>query len=182
MAIDLTGIINDNEFYTHHYLSAILENDIKDVFSEWKRREQEDGIKPPYTELRNLHKDCFAMQSRLERERRPAQRLQEQELFLERLLVVLGYEYSPQYESDTWYDRNGRIVFTNSKGLVGVGFSRPEWNEIKDMESGDVERNIIDDTHPGGPQERTITYMAPFDRCNREKDYEEVWANYEKRF
>ncbi|MCK5230259.1 MAG: hypothetical protein KAR13_08340, partial [Desulfobulbaceae bacterium] len=97
MAIDLTGIINDNEFYTHHYLSAILENDIKDVFSEWKRREQEDGIKPPYTELRNLHKDYFAMQSRLERERRPAQRLQEQELFLERLLAVLGYEYSPQF-------------------------------------------------------------------------------------
>ena len=29
MAIDLTGVINENEFYTHHYLSAILENDLK---------------------------------------------------------------------------------------------------------------------------------------------------------
>ena len=28
MAIDLTGITNENEFYTHHYLSAILENDL----------------------------------------------------------------------------------------------------------------------------------------------------------
>ncbi len=25
------------------------------------------------------------------------------------------------YEQDTWYDQRGRIVFTNSKGLVGVG-------------------------------------------------------------
>ena len=28
------------------------------------------------------------------------------------------------YERDTWYDINGRIVFTNSKGLVGVGLPR----------------------------------------------------------
>lgn len=87
-----------------------------------------------------------------------------------------------QYEADTWYDRNGRIVFTCSKGLTGVGFSRPEWNDIKDMKSGTIERTIIDDTMPGGPIERTITYEAPFDRCDREKDYEVVWAEFERRF
>jgi len=31
-----------------------------------------------------------------------------------------------QNENDTWYDRNGRIGFTCSNGLPGVGFSRPE--------------------------------------------------------
>ncbi|MGD9973468.1 MAG: helicase-related protein [Desulfatirhabdiaceae bacterium] len=35
-----------------------------------------------------------------------------------------------QYEADTWYDQKGRIVFTCSKGLPGVGFSRPEWGEM----------------------------------------------------
>jgi hypothetical protein len=29
-----------------------------------------------------------------------------------------------QYECHTWYDRNGRIVFTARKGLTGVGFPR----------------------------------------------------------
>jgi hypothetical protein len=29
-----------------------------------------------------------------------------------------------QYEQDTWFDRAGRIVFTVSKGLVGVGLPR----------------------------------------------------------
>ncbi|MDO9528363.1 MAG: hypothetical protein Q7J27_04295 [Syntrophales bacterium] len=86
-----------------------------------------------------------------------------------------------QNENDTWYDRNGRIVFTCSKGLTGVGFSRPEWNEINDMKSGKVERTIIDDTLPGGPRERTITYEAPFDRCDREKDYETAWTEFERR-
>ena len=38
------------------------------------------------------------------------------------------------------------------------------------------------DTMPDGPRERTIVYQAPFDRCDREQDYEIVWAEFEKRF
>ena len=94
-----------------------------------------------------------------------------------------------QYEADTWYDQKGRIIFTNSRGLPGVGLPRKSsreepigWEDIKDMQFGTVERTTIDDTMPGGPVERTITYEAPFDRFNREKDYEKVWANFEKRF
>jgi len=94
-----------------------------------------------------------------------------------------------QNENDTWYDKQGRIVFTCSKGLPGVGFPRKKnkiesigWEDIKHMKSGTVERTIIDDTQPGGPVERTITYHAPFDRCDREKDYEEVWKEFERRF
>jgi hypothetical protein len=70
----------------------------------------------------------------------------------------------------------GRIVFTCSKGLTGVGFSRPDWEQIKDLKEGTAERTIIDDTLPGGPRERVITYYAPFDRCDREKDYETAWG------
>ena len=87
-----------------------------------------------------------------------------------------------QNENDTWYDQNGRIVFTCSKGLPGVGFSRAEWNEIKSMPSGTVSRTITDDTQPGGPVERTITYTAPFDKCDREQDYATVWAEFTRRF
>ena len=80
-----------------------------------------------------------------------------------------------KYESDTWYDQKGRIIFTSSKGLPGVGFSRAEWNEIKDMKEGAITRTITDDTLPSGPRERTITYHAPFDRCDREEDYRTCW-------
>lgn len=88
-----------------------------------------------------------------------------------------------KHEMGTWYDKKGEIVFTiNSQGLPDVGFSRPEWNDIKDMQHGTVERKIIDDTMPGGPIERTIVYEAPFDRCDRERDYEIAWTEFEKRF
>ena len=36
MAIDLTGILSVNEYYTHHYLNTILEEDIKDIIKKLK--------------------------------------------------------------------------------------------------------------------------------------------------
>jgi len=95
-------------------------------------------------------------------------------LTLEELTTIYRVQFPVlrHYESDTWYDMNGRIVFTASKGLPGVGFTRPEWNEIKDFESGTVSRTITDATLPGEPVERVIEYVAPFCRCDRELDYE----------
>ena len=92
---------------------------------------------------------------------------------------------------------NGRIVFTVSKGLTGVGLPRkadkkttPQkivingevvdekplgWEDIIDMQEGEIYRTIIDDTTPEGPIERVIIYKAPFEKCDREKDYEIAW-------
>jgi hypothetical protein len=85
---------------------------------------------------------------------------------------------------------NGRIVFTNSKGLSGVGFPRKGkgrganrengWEDIQTMTTGTVSRTIVDDTLPGGPVERTITYQAPWVRCDRVEDYRLSWANLKK--
>lgn len=104
------------------------------------------------------------------------------------------------YEADTWYDASGRITFTNNRSLTGVGFSRPEWENagavqpvrrsdapwdgvMKHAPAGYVfARTIMDDTMPGGPVERTIEYVAPFDRCDREQDYETAWRFFEKKY
>ncbi|MCR5090807.1 MAG: class I SAM-dependent DNA methyltransferase [Oscillospiraceae bacterium] len=107
-------------------------------------------------------------------------------LTLEELKTMyrLQFPVMNDYERDTWYDQTGRIVFTNNKGLSGTGYSRPEWeNGIKGAPAGQkFTRTITDDTMPGGPVERTIEYVAPFDRCDREQDYETAWRFFEEKY
>ncbi len=93
MAIDITGITNENEFYTHHYLSAILENDLKDLFKEWNRKADEEDIPQPYKKIGGLRKDYFALQGSLERERNIEERLRLQRDFLAQLLLSSGYDF-----------------------------------------------------------------------------------------
>ena len=113
-------------------------------------------------------------------------------LTLDELTTIYRVQFPvmQQYERDTWYDQNGRIVFTTSKGLTGIGFPRKGkgrgankeigWEDIQHESSGSFERTIIDDTLPGGPVERTITYEAPFDRCDRVEDYKITWEFFER--
>ena len=84
----------------------------------------------------------------------------------------------------TTYDANGRITFTNNRSLVGVGFDRKEFElNMKDAPAGKkFYRTIMDDTMPGDPVERTIEYVAPFDRCDRERDYETAWKFFEEKY
>ncbi len=41
MPIDLSGIHNVGEFYSHHYLDALLEGDLKGLFARWRTDAQE---------------------------------------------------------------------------------------------------------------------------------------------
>jgi hypothetical protein len=82
-----------------------------------------------------------------------------------------------QYERNTWYDRNGRIVYLD--GDQKYGLSTPDWKKKRDQLR--IERTITDDTMPDGPRERVIVYEGPFDQCDREEDYRTAWAEFERR-
>jgi hypothetical protein len=86
-----------------------------------------------------------------------------------------------EYENETFYDTRGRIVFTTNRSLTGIGFTRQEFEEIKHKKTGTFTRTIIDNTISDTPVERTIEYEAPFDTCDREKDYETAWDFFSKK-
>jgi len=110
MALDLTGINNENEFYSHHYLSAIFEGDLKDTFTQWQSLEDtyREAIKitgekndifaetrAPWIRLRSLGQDFFQLQNQLEKDKEPTSRLQRQQQFFAKLLTALGYHWAP---------------------------------------------------------------------------------------
>jgi hypothetical protein len=107
-------------------------------------------------------------------------------LTLDELITIYRVQFPvmQQYERETYYDMNGRIIFTTSRGLTGVGLPRKGnkkkeiigWEDVQDMETGTVEVTVEDDTLPGGAINRTITYQAPFAKCDRVTDYRTAWA------
>jgi len=133
-------------------------------------------------------------------------------LTLDELLTIYRVQFPVmrQYERDTWYDTRGRIVFTTSKGLVGVGLPRKAgrndkpstirhtdgrteirrlgWEDVQPKDGQPqvadatvIERIVWDDTLPGGPVDRVIQYVAPFTLADREADYRTAWAHFESR-
>lgn len=103
-------------------------------------------------------------------------------LSLEELILMYNIQFPvlQQNEDDTWYDTKGNIVFTCSKGLVGVGLDRPNWDKIKDMQAGETYEHTI--TKSELYHGEKVIYYAPFTKQDRVEDYKRAWAHFEEKF
>ena len=93
-AATFTGIHNENEFYSHHYLSEIFSGDIRATVNRWRESVESEGG-TPYAALRALAGDYVRFRRDFERERRAGQRLTLQREWFRRLLTALGYGWTP---------------------------------------------------------------------------------------
>jgi len=103
-------------------------------------------------------------------------------LTLEELILIYNVQFPvlQQNEDDTWYDQKGNIVFTCSKGLVGVGLDRPDWERLKNKQEGDLVTHTI--TKSELYRGKQVTYYPPFTKCDRVEDYKRAWAHFSKVF
>ncbi|SIS89817.1 hypothetical protein SAMN05421789_11057 [Kaistella chaponensis] len=103
-------------------------------------------------------------------------------LNLDELILMYNIQFPvlQQNEDDTWYDAKGNIVFTCSKGLVGVGLDRADWEKIKDLPAGETFEHTI--TKSELYHGEKVTYYAPFTKCDRVEDYKRAWTHFEEKF
>lgn len=111
-------------------------------------------------------------------------------LSLEQLIEIyrIYFPVLQENEAGTWYDQNGRIVWTCSKGLPGVGWlddrgkspGRAAWERILADKPAELTCTAIDDTMPGGPRTVTRRFVGPFTQCDRIEDYRRAWAHFER--
>lgn len=111
-------------------------------------------------------------------------------LTLDQLIEIyrIYFPVLQENEAGTWYDQNGRIVWTCSKGLPGVGWlddrgkspGRAAWEKILAENPAELTCTAIDDTMPGGPRTVTRHFVAPFTQCDRIEDYRRAWDHFER--
>ena len=95
------------------------------------------------------------------------------------LMYRVSFPTMRKYDADTWYDQNGRCVFSAKSGESYL--SRKEWEAICDMKEGEFSKTITETVFSDTPTDRTIIYKAPFFRKCREDDYKEAWEMMAKR-
>ena len=91
----LTGIHNENEFYSHHYLMEIFAGDIQGTLERWRKQAESAKARTPWAELRVLAPEYLRFRGDFNRERRPGQRIQRQREWFRTLLGTLGYGCQP---------------------------------------------------------------------------------------
>ena len=93
MALDLTGIGNVNEFYSHHYLDALLEGDLKGLLARWDEREREENRTPPHKLLSRCSEEFYKAKARVAATATNDDRFAETHPLNVRLAEALGYPY-----------------------------------------------------------------------------------------
>lgn len=175
------------------YYKQLWEENWQDVFREDSWSKPDDRLKPfssltPHwqwsTPLRNWFERRQAL---VEIDVITAMALG---LTLDELILIYNVQFPvlQQNEDDTWYDAKGNIIFTCSKGLVGVGVDRPVWEQISEavnpmqrkLKTGETYEHTItkSELYFG----RKVTYHTPFDRCDRVEDYRVAWRHFEEVF
>ncbi|MFD3397367.1 Eco57I restriction-modification methylase domain-containing protein [Alteromonas macleodii] len=105
---NLVGIYNENDFYSHHYLTSVFESDIRGVMDEWASkesdarefekkeralgREPERGFRAPYSVLATYAGSFFKQLNEHGREKEVPKRLQQQRKRWSSILAPLGYQ------------------------------------------------------------------------------------------
>ena len=92
------GIANENEFYSHHYLSEVFKGDIRERLEQWAATEAaHPEQRAPYKQLASWAGQWFALRNTGPRGGAAAEQLASFQPIQQGLLQALGYTITPQH-------------------------------------------------------------------------------------
>lgn len=92
MSMDLTGITNQNEYYTNHYFSSIFEENASETISKWRAEAKDsEEIRTPWALLRDAARQYYPIHDRFLRSKFDTQTLGNIRTLAEIYLSALGY-------------------------------------------------------------------------------------------
>ena len=170
MAIDLTGILSVNEYYTHHYLNTILEEDIKDIVKKFKEESDENEERTPWLKLKELSKKYYTLNEKMKKEKSLQNR------------YTLQYEFIVNLYKSLGYDINDNVEYIELKNNVSV----PVLHEVKkangapllwilqSIEEYDEEQELLHNSFKDIQYNEEVEYPEEF----KEIDFEEIITKY----
>ena len=94
-----TGIANENEFFSHHYLAEVFKGDIRDRIDAWQQAESDrpddETARAPFKRLQACAGRWFGQRDGLGRGRSAEERLAAHLALHQPLLAALGYQPQP---------------------------------------------------------------------------------------
>ena len=64
MAMDLRGILNQNEYYTNHYFTTIFEENAADTISNWRQAARDNQTAAPWAAFRDTSKAYYRIREK----------------------------------------------------------------------------------------------------------------------
>ena len=86
-------------------------------------------------------------------------------------LYKINYPNMSDNENNTWYDQEGKIVFTTNKSLVNYGVSREIWEDNKENDFEAMDQLGV-----------FRKYKSPFFKTDRVSLYKEAWEEATKKY
>ncbi|MEH1768840.1 MAG: N-6 DNA methylase, partial [Nostoc sp.] len=160
----LIGITNENEFYSNHYIDAILKDDIKGIAQRWREAAAENETKSPPELLGSLAASYFRFINNFSKGKEIAERLTFQQQWFSEIFGALGYQIEPTQrilDEGQLLPILCEVKKSNGVPLLWIIEALPEGDEVIDIL--DLSLNQAQITEKENNQNNTNTELVSSD-------------------
>ena len=172
MSMDLTGITNQNEYYTNHYFATVFEENADITIKAWNEAAKaEEQLRTPWSLLNQSAKQFYVVHDRYERSNVNMQALVSIKAMADQYLAALGYPLAEPdnivIDAETSVPVYLEMTKSNGAPLLWVVLSASLDKDASILKSGSFDANAIDEEAQGIFAKNIISEMENEDLATK---------------